>query len=1356
MIQMKNNQQKLFRSRFPALGLVLALLAGMGCAQEIVDINRVQPNYVDKSTFTGEWYHRAVVVDKQFSSGYPFVGYQGDMERIVWEITRDALLVFRSYSKAPGAEGGDAGSQTLIASFPIQKHFDIRREYNPANGRESNVVSENDFDNPWWERQYMRVDWSNNTVQDYDLNGWVRFYMGSEGTTTRNAENDTTNPWRVRLSNDYIETTVEANMAMTPRACNATGDWYVTCSTNLAPSTRYKLSFMRIDPKDDYEPLLYPDYQSIRYGLRTTATGETEFCYEDEEGCEARDLWLYYNPFGDYEICDPTRHDVDECFQETTRIHSRFGYFRTERFLYDRENGTTLSAREQLANRWNIWEKSFDEDGEPIPYADRTIKPIVYHLNVMFPEDLHPEIRSIEADWNGAFVNLLDALGVETDENTEVFKIVENSCSLKSVKDFADKHDLNGELESAGIYPVAYGNLERACAVLEYHTAGTDHAFTWEQLGDLRYSFLNWTHKAEQSSPLGYGPSSADPLTGQIVSANANVYGTVVNRYAAWAADIVELINGEIDENDILNGTNAREHIENARQRWHKKLSPEKLAQFKDLFHQRTEHLSDEQYLVERPLHAVNENMHLLKDLGFDEELLMTEDVLRMMAGPELYQPGQDINDEAWERARPSNWGRAMVPDDAYRQGSGHLGDPEEGHAHSHTGGIHAFAQKEDFLGRQNFCFLEEMVEPAIADLALSLQGKSREEVYNAVRKSVFQGVMAHEIGHTVGLRHNFEGSADPLNFFSQFWDVNTADKYQSRITESSHEQRYSSIMDYHQRFNSDFGGIGLYDKAAIAFGYGQMMEVFDERAGSFVPTQFYNNLGLFDYDDLPYLFEGAANDPVYNEYRAAYDAYWGGDRTASINIKDLGLNPTQGKTNMYQRRMVPWTDQVKHITYREIASSLGLGSTTFENSTSALQWEVPYQYCTDQFAWGGNLTCNRWDMGATSSEIVSNAAEMYDAYYIFNNFRRDRIMSPYWASSYINRLYQRTYQPMLNAFRYYYYYQRSSSRIWPMVQDWAGATFSGLDFFTTVLAAPEPGTYCLSDGAYVPEAEVGSCDDSVNIPLGMGRHFTTTWTDEFFYRPEVIGQVWDKVLAIMAMTDSAAFFTKDFSSSFNRGAFSIGYYRVFGPELTEYFTSFMKGEPLGYSGHLYVNDGVPTLTPPSLVQLGEDAAPIDAPKIKASTSWGLRYYGTLYPLIRYSSTVDAQLDFGKRSRIAYLGGAQDPTVSDDVEVGQALFTHPITLVQYTAYSVDGDENSPGYQLLQEANALVSDGGAWHMANAAYEAALADYEASASEANETALDQAEAALDVQTGLLQEKVHIIDMVRSLSEALEYSN
>ena len=41
--------------------------------------------------------------------------------------------------------------------------------------------------------------------------------------------------------------------------------------------------FHEVDPSDKYEPLLYPDYEPIRYGTFENTSGEIEFCYEDEE-----------------------------------------------------------------------------------------------------------------------------------------------------------------------------------------------------------------------------------------------------------------------------------------------------------------------------------------------------------------------------------------------------------------------------------------------------------------------------------------------------------------------------------------------------------------------------------------------------------------------------------------------------------------------------------------------------------------------------------------------------------------------------------------------------------------------------------------------------------------------------------------------------------------------------------------------------------------------------------------------------------------------------------------------------------------------------------------------------------------
>ena len=49
-----------------------------------------------------------------------------------------------------------------VLVYKIQSHFDIKREYNPGTGEETNVISENEKDRPWNQRQYMRVDWSQN------------------------------------------------------------------------------------------------------------------------------------------------------------------------------------------------------------------------------------------------------------------------------------------------------------------------------------------------------------------------------------------------------------------------------------------------------------------------------------------------------------------------------------------------------------------------------------------------------------------------------------------------------------------------------------------------------------------------------------------------------------------------------------------------------------------------------------------------------------------------------------------------------------------------------------------------------------------------------------------------------------------------------------------------------------------------------------------------------------------------------------------------------------------------------------------------------------------------------------------
>lgn len=1423
------------------LALAVAAVATTGCG-EAIEISRVGPNVVDKAIFAGEWHYRSTIVDKEFHTDMVFIGYEGSLERVRWEITEGLLVAHRSYEKIPGSDPTNPGDQNVIAAFRIQKHFDIRRGYNAVNGVENNILEENDYDRAWYDREFMRVDWSTNVAATYDLSG---FYGAG---LNHNANNDPKYPWKVRISDDYIETTIDSAEMADPWLC-----YYLDpLSPCNAAMVKQKMSFKKIDPANDYVPLDYPDFTIPRLGeLARADNGQPIFssvpttdnqlvpriCTTDETGpankakfkvveqggttrmcntdafrgdeangvecteieatcANAEELWFRSGPEDVGITCDPSQHDPDDCFRFTLPVFSRFGFFRTDRFVEDRENGWTYTGRERLINRWNIWENSRAEDGSPLPFAERTPKTIVYYLNPGFPVTLMPAVDALEADWDTAFRSAVAAAQGKklADVTQQMIELRINDCNIDNVNEFAKEHDLRDALTENGIDEVAYGNLENACAVLEFESkkrverGDTNHpVFTWQQLGDLRYSFLNWTTKPEMAGPLGYGPSAADPITGEIISANANLYGASLDVYANWGADIVQLINGDLTTEDIINGTHVREHVEAVRNRWSEKIPQDQVTGFIKLFDNRTRFMSDEQYYQKIPLTSINSNLDILKESGIEEQYLVTGETLRMFGHDPQAQHEGRISERLVDTARPSSWLRTPIPDEAMAMmdptASGDdqrmpVGDPT-------TLGVAGKTDElADYLGRKNFCFLAQQVEPAVANLAERLkdEGLSREEMVQRIREQIFIAVTAHELGHTFGLRHNFEGSADPMNFFPEFWDVSGDDldedhkHYSAKGTTDKAELAYSSIMDYHQRFNSDFAGIGLYDKAAIKMGYGEMVEIFDEGEvnGQFVARDWLGSIFILDPYSLPYLVGGTtdsvtggstADEKINGEYTNVLNDYEAGNEYALLDIQNnAGIAPNAA--NLYKRRDIPFRDYMRNEVLRlayvggydnvEGLQNAGL----LDDDGRAPKYAVPYSFCPDIYAWGGSLTCNRYDMGVTSQEIVTNAGQMYEFYHPFDAFRRERVLNPFysWPAAYMNRLYSRTYQPMLNAFRYFYYYRRGSIRVFPAVQDWSSAALIGMNFFTRVLQTPDTGTYCKdATDTYVPSATPalgGDCTDPIELGIGQGREFNSSWDNEYDFRPINIGNYWDKVLAIQSLTDSDAFFFRDFSSFTNRGAFSIGYYRVFQPEMLQLFGGLIRGDASSFTPRVVEDPEAPgtlkinyqpfittdiygePIEPDPALQAGNAIVP--------AQSFQMRYFATVLGMVNLSSTLDQTMDFATRSRVVIAGSASDPTVNNpDVEIID--FTDPTSGVIYRSSAVDGTDNSIGYKVLEDAKVLAE--GDWAAARAALDAAEAG-------ADQTAIDNARREFLIQDAKLQEKTQIIDFMVLIGNIFEY--
>lgn len=112
-------------------------------------------------------------------------------------------------------------------------------------------------------------------------------------------------------------------------------------------------------------------------------------------------------------------------------------------------------------------------------------EPVVFYLQKGFPDRFRPMFEEIKADTN---------------------RIMEEA-GAKLRFDFRDWND---------------GGIER-------------------RFGDVRYSFVVWHQEIDTTQGLlGYGPSSSDPQTGEVISANLNLYNVGMDRYRFLIQDYLE------------------------------------------------------------------------------------------------------------------------------------------------------------------------------------------------------------------------------------------------------------------------------------------------------------------------------------------------------------------------------------------------------------------------------------------------------------------------------------------------------------------------------------------------------------------------------------------------------------------------------------------------------------------------------------------------------------------------------------------------------------------------------------------------------------------------------------------------
>src|SRR5262249_41664884 len=157
--------------------------------------------------------------------------------------------------------------------------------------------------------------------------------------------------------------------------------------------------------------------------------------------------------------------------------------------------------------------------------------------------------------------------------------------------------------------------------------------------------------------------SSADPQTGEIISASLYNYGAALDDYAQRSTDTVNLLNGDIDLNDLLSGKSLADVVRDTAgaraKREAAQLTPEARDHATAML--RGGGTPGQGRLVPIPGGTQASKLSLIKGTQLEREM-MTPDILAAML-PQS-RPGEQLSPEQFAKASPATWLSPQARDD--------------------------------------------------------------------------------------------------------------------------------------------------------------------------------------------------------------------------------------------------------------------------------------------------------------------------------------------------------------------------------------------------------------------------------------------------------------------------------------------------------------------------------------------------------------------------------------------------------------------------------------------------------------------------------------------------------------------
>lgn len=1357
------------------LGIVVASHLA-GCAEEQAPRTYVQSNAVAKSVFQGEWYFRTCVIDVNYEAGqftfpgdcsadYLNSGAGYSTPRVRWLIDQNFLYAYRSYEMIEGANpsGRNPGFRgEPIAAFAVKSHFDIRRSYNPVTGEEINVIVENTNDRRWAEREYVRVDWSQNLIMTPMLN-MASLYDLFDLYVREPV------PWFIQEESSSVGYSFPAEWR--PRFLR----------TSRAEDTRESVN--RVTDYGGEDVLYYMDF--VTQEIFTPGMAPNPFTGMNEP-------WCMSQVYIDAPLCTsalvtvrnaflkvPT-HRQYEALRYTDTRWDRFGYWRIERPAYDAGDDADAADphhgrtdfQQYAAGRFNIWERSFNTDGSPIPLPDRRVRPVIFYTTTETPYHLLRTQIEVVAHWNRHLMKMVRVLrgqalpAGEIDDPLHQYDVyngdgydcrigvderdqgtsVPTSTPIDLVKDAPERIRTDADFVEDR-YLALQGDecvlLARVNSCVR-HPAGrdgpNDPGEPCEQRGDMRYSFMSYVDQPGTGF-LGIAEMRSDPVTGEYITGDANIGGPALDGYRTRALREWDMETGILTEEEILLGEDVREymanlgHIDRAavpQRNWLQAGSDDRVLGF-DLDDMRRS--MDGAMARARMLRgdAGRRNLHsdrIRTLVGTDiERLLFDNEDAMAVAGLTAFDPAVHT---ARGRLDIASSFRTPLPQRIeqerhmeYKFGLGCMIRPSVWIDHS----VSHFVRKT----RLENCTVNPDDGTWICPEWLRFK-----LAFDLNRKLLFE-TQLHEFGHVIGLRHNFRGTSDPANYHPQYYAIHDAHPLPDEdvfdgingepldgrlntmeLRELDRAQRQvrrdreldgidwwmtSSLMDYTGQWYERLTGLGSYDAAAVLFGYGDVVEVWDRRDAPTEPPRpdrtpvtywkyYHGGERCLVDEDCPFSAGGSGSDWRGAELIPAQVAHGATQRCRVFDVP--GVNP----------------DQDPRLCSNFYADMADLGRTN--PSYQARE----YKFCSDERT-EDLADCNRFDEGASYREIVQNLRDSWNRRYLINNFRRFRRTFSFYPylSAYQTHFFTalKIYQEMYHKYATGGDYETD---IEPFgFRDQYLASVDTLNWFIETLGVPDVGSYSYDSwrDAYLRKERFPYAPGyELSVPLGVGKHQYTIFQAglDGINRLERIGSVYDKIWTVQLLT------VRDWGMPYTRDEpFYVNFYDLFPREMTHLLTGVIADEPRFYSPRVVQAGSTPTedtvILYPNFWQgpcsvAGEPCWDADDSftgfRPLESASFLLQIYGMIYALAEIPTFFDPLF---QEQTVVYVagsaGGIRLPTAArecpldSDENCEYAVFQSSRFRRKYVALKVSGSRGTDEGDNAGISFRLVRKAAAWQV-----------------------------------------------------------